>query len=375
MSATPLVSVMLPVYNGEQFLPAAIESLLSQTHENIEILISDNCSTDSTQSIIERFMLQDERIKYSRNETNLGPIANHNRCLAMAKGEYIELFGHDDILNQNCIELLVNCLEANPGAAFATSATEFIDENGAVIATNRPYECSGIYSGEGFIRDCLKTFSDSIVSPVLFRSNFKERGFSSAFVVAWDLDFWFFMMQKGDLGYVNEVLMKYRKHQSSYYANSMNKLIFATDWLRLCEHYSHYLPAINDVANPQKNALEAHFIDNLLNHMNYYFNENTYNFDELLEKISPQSDSPESSKEVCKTAADTEYNYLLKTAFFLIRRAVDLTNRCEQLKIWNGELKHKIELLNGDLQGMRSSTSWKITKPLRKVVSGLKRDT
>lgn len=375
MSTTPLVSVMLPVYNGSRYLSAAIESLLCQTYKNIEVLISDNCSTDSTQRIVEQFMLQDQRIKYSRNETNLGTIANHNLCLAMAKGEYIELFGHDDILNPNCIEFLVNCLEANPGAAFATSATDFIDENGSVIATNRPYENSGIYSGDGFIRDCLKTFSDPIVSPVLFRSKFKERGLSSAFVVASDLDFWFFMLQKGDLGYVDEVLMKYRKHQSSYYANSMSKLNFATDWLRLCEHYSQYLPAIKDVADSQQNALEAHFTNNLLNYMNYYFNENSYNFDELLETISPKSDSSESSKEVCKTAADTEYDYLLKTAFFLIRRAVDLTNSCEKLKIENRELYHKIELLNGDLQGMRSSTSWKITKPLRKVVSELKRNS
>ena len=101
----------------------------------------------------------------------------------------------------------------------------------------------------------------------------------------------------------------------------------------------------------------------------------SYNFDELLENIGPKSESSESSKEVCKTAADTEYDYLLKTAFFLIRRAVGLTNSCEQLKIENRELDHKIELLNGDLQGMRSSTSWKITKPLRKVVSGLKRNS
>lgn len=375
MSTTPLVSVMLPVYNGSRYLSAAIESLLCQTYKNIEILISDNCSTDSTQSIVERFMLQDQRIKFSRNETNLGTIANHNRCMAMASGEYIELFGHDDILNPNCIELLVNCLEANPGTAFATSATDFIDENGAVTATNRPYENSGIYSGDGFIRDCLKTFSDPIVSPVLFRSKFKDRGFSSAFVVASDLDFWFYMMKKGDLGYVNEVLMKYRKHQSSYYASSMRKLIFATDWLRLCEHYSHYLPTAKDDASPQQNALEEHFINNLLNHMNYYFNENSYNFDELLKTISPESESSESSPEVCKTAADTEYDYLLKTAFFLIRRAVDLTNRCEQLKIENRELDHKLELLNGDLQGMKSSTSWKITKPLRKVVSELKRNS
>lgn len=367
MSATPLVSVILPVFNGEQFLPAAIESLLSQTHENIEILISDNCSTDSTQSIVERFLLQDQRIKFSRNETNLGPIANHNRCLAMASGEYIELFGHDDILNPNCIERLVNCLEASPSAVFATSATDFIDENGAVTTTNRPYENSGIYSGDGFIRDCLKTFSDPIVSPILFKSEFRNRGFSSAFNVAWDLDFWFFMLEQGDLAYVDDVLMQYRKHSGSYYATSMSKLSFATDWLRLCEKYSQYLPA------PLETEIETHYIENLLNHMNFYFNQKSFDFEEISKPIfvKDKKNQPDRINEL--TASETELACLIKTAFFLTRRAIDLRESNQQLKQQNIELSHKIDLLNGDLEGIKTSTSWKVTKPLRQVVSGLKR--
>ena len=99
----PLVSIGMPVYNGSDFLPHALESLLSQDYENFELIISDNNSTDSTQKICLDYMAKDKRIRYVRNETNVGAIENFNRVFEMSQAEYFMWHAHDDLREPNYI--------------------------------------------------------------------------------------------------------------------------------------------------------------------------------------------------------------------------------------------------------------------------------
>lgn len=85
----PRVSIGLPVYNGEVFLAETLNSILSQTFQDFELIICDNASTDQTQEICRKFARQDERIRYYRNEANLGAAKNFNRVFSLARGSIL----------------------------------------------------------------------------------------------------------------------------------------------------------------------------------------------------------------------------------------------------------------------------------------------
>ncbi len=95
----PLVSIGLPVYNGENYLEEAIRSILAQTYTHFELIISDNGSTDRTQEICEFYAERDLRIRYYRNKENLGAAWNYNQTFHLAKGKYFKWAAHDDIWN------------------------------------------------------------------------------------------------------------------------------------------------------------------------------------------------------------------------------------------------------------------------------------
>ena len=85
------VSILLPAYNRQHYLPLAIESIISQTYQNWELLISDNCSQDNTLAIASQYAALDNRIVCLKSETNIGPVSNYNKCLEKSSGDYIEL--------------------------------------------------------------------------------------------------------------------------------------------------------------------------------------------------------------------------------------------------------------------------------------------
>ncbi len=129
-NSSVLVSVGVPVFNGEQFLPFALESLLSQTHTNLQIIISDNASTDGTEEICKSFAARDKRIQYHRNEKNLGAARNYNITVEMAKGKYFKWAAHDDMCKPTFIETCVDVLENEPNVSLAYPQTAIIDAHG-----------------------------------------------------------------------------------------------------------------------------------------------------------------------------------------------------------------------------------------------------
>lgn len=101
---TPLVSILIPVYNRESIIAETLKSALSQTHHNIEIIVVDNASIDNTWPLIQSFAEKDGRIRAFRNETNLGPVRNWLRCVAEASGEYGKILWSDDLISADFIE-------------------------------------------------------------------------------------------------------------------------------------------------------------------------------------------------------------------------------------------------------------------------------
>lgn len=129
------VSLAMPIYNGEQYVEETIRSILAQDFTDFELIITDNASTDRTEEICRGFAARDARIRYVRNERNLGASANYNLGLSLATGEFFKWCACDDLISPNCIGALVSALEQDPEAIGAFPKTECIDETGAVIPT------------------------------------------------------------------------------------------------------------------------------------------------------------------------------------------------------------------------------------------------
>ncbi len=130
VSSGPKVSVCLPVYNGSNYLALAIESVLAQTFSDFELLIANDCSTDDTQKIIEKYASTDARIKHWINGKNLKLFGNYNACIEKAAGQYIKLFAHDDLLHPRMLEKMVAVLDKNEDVSLVTTARGWIDGDG-----------------------------------------------------------------------------------------------------------------------------------------------------------------------------------------------------------------------------------------------------
>lgn len=133
----PRVSIGLPVYNGEAFLGEAIDSLLAQTYTDFELIISDNGSTDGTREICLERAGRDPRVRYYRNDKNVGAMKNFNRTVALARGELFKWAAHDDVHAPTCIERCVEALDGDPSVALAFPRFQDVDENGELIGLKR----------------------------------------------------------------------------------------------------------------------------------------------------------------------------------------------------------------------------------------------
>lgn len=126
----PTVSIGLPVFNGENFLAEAVESLLCQTFDDVELIISDNASTDGTADICREFAERDPRVRYVRNPENLGASANYTRVFEESRGRYFKWSAHDDVYEPEFLERCVAVLEAEPDVVLCHSRTVIIRSDG-----------------------------------------------------------------------------------------------------------------------------------------------------------------------------------------------------------------------------------------------------
>lgn len=128
-STVPRVTIGLPVYNGDQFLAEAIDTLLAQTFSDFELIISDNASTDGTEAICRDRAARDPRIRYFRSDTNRGAMWNFNRVVELARGEYFKWAAHDDKHEPTYVERCVEVLDRDPSVVLACTRLIDIDEN------------------------------------------------------------------------------------------------------------------------------------------------------------------------------------------------------------------------------------------------------
>jgi glycosyltransferase involved in cell wall biosynthesis len=134
----PRVSIGLPVYNGERFLEETMDSFLSQTYSDFELIISDNASTDRTGAIGRAYAARDVRIRYHCNERNLGLAGNFNRAFSLAKGEYFKWATADDVCCPSYLARCVEVLDREPKVVLTYPKTQFVDAAGNPLDIHDP---------------------------------------------------------------------------------------------------------------------------------------------------------------------------------------------------------------------------------------------
>jgi glycosyltransferase involved in cell wall biosynthesis len=126
-AAPACLTVLLPTYNRAASLPRAIDSVLEQTRRDLELLISDNASADETEAVCRGYAERDQRVRYYRQEVNLGPIGNFNWLLAQASTEFVLMLADDDWLDADYVERCVAIMARDPAVSIATGATRYFE--------------------------------------------------------------------------------------------------------------------------------------------------------------------------------------------------------------------------------------------------------
>jgi glycosyltransferase involved in cell wall biosynthesis len=147
-SAVPTLSVGLPVYNGADFVAEAIESILSQSFTDFELLIQDNASTDATEDICRSYAAIDARVHYVRNPQNVGAAPNYNLVFERARGRYFKWAAHDDVCMPDFFERCVEALERESAAVLCCGQTQLINDDGSSVSYDIEQRCYVTRHGE-----------------------------------------------------------------------------------------------------------------------------------------------------------------------------------------------------------------------------------
>lgn len=235
---TPLVSICIPTYNHAHFLPVAIRSALDQTERDLEVLVVDNCSDDDTAAVVSEFCRIDARVRYVRNESNLGLVGNLNRCLELAGGVYVKYLLADDLLEQDCVSAMLKAIESVPGVVLVASRRQLVDMNLKPIRIAGLKKMNGVLDGKRMIGHTL--FNGNYIGEptgTLFRRQDAMRGFCADFKRLVDVEMWFYLLENGELLYLDQPLVKIRQHDSQETHGIIRNLDFIDEEIDLYRRY------------------------------------------------------------------------------------------------------------------------------------------
>ncbi|RIZ71942.1 MAG: glycosyltransferase [Methylococcales bacterium] len=269
--SSPLVSIITPVYNGEQYLSEAIESALAQTYQNFELLIINDGSTDNSAEIIKPF-LKDSRVIYIEQK-NAGVAAARNTAIKQARGKYIGFLDQDDCWLPDKLSTQIQFLEKKPELAFVHSRQDYIQADGVVI-TDYPKDWVTDLHGNCFV-ELFKRNRISVLTVLLRKKVIDEIGFfNEAVSRVDDYELWLRICSKYPIDFQDEKLALYRCHDT----NASH------------EYVKMEQAELNALGNFYKKNKEAFMLmdKNILNHRffvlhtdvanNFFWQEHNYSF-------------------------------------------------------------------------------------------------
>ncbi len=240
----PLVSVMIPVFNRQDYIGAAIKSVLSQSYKSFELVIHDDNSSDDSLKVIKSF--HDPRIRVIHTNSNHGMIGGWNYLLKKAKGKYIKQMGSDDLLAKNCLKEQVRVLEAHKSVSLVTCQRVVINERGVKTKTFQFSDSSCLINGIDHAHWILTTIRENKIgepcATMFRRKDLKEGGmFDPTFSQFADFEYWIRILSRGDLYYLHKPLCYFRMHEGSNTTKAILDGRFITEIFKLIDKY--YLPA------------------------------------------------------------------------------------------------------------------------------------
>jgi len=233
-----MISVCIPTYNGGKYLEECLESVFNQTYTNFEVIVTDDCSTDNSLEIVQKFA-HDKRLRYFRNKKNLGLVGNWNNTLLQANGEWIKFLFQDDLLSANCLQKMVD-VAMETGKKIVACSRNFLIENNASASSisfneSRLRTFDTVAPGRTVFEP--HEFSELVVkhlyynfigepTAVFFNKNLViEFGvFNKNLIQLCDYEFWVRLAANVGMAYLPEKLCTFRIHGASTTTeNSKNK--------------------------------------------------------------------------------------------------------------------------------------------------------
>lgn len=368
-----LVSILMPAYNHEKYILDAIQSILNQSHNNIELLITDDCSSDKTYDIIKS--VKDKRITSNKNKSNLGTVRTLNNLINKANGDYIAFCGSDDIWNEKKIEKQLNFLNINPEYQACFTHANIIDENDCLLKNNKEFDCE-IFNQENL--DWYQTIGDLFLRgnylcqpSCLIKTDITNNigNFSMQYRQLHDYDFWMRFVSKYKFYIYPERLVNYRRLLSNNNSLSANT---QTNFIRM---------------QNEKTWIIYNFINNLESNIFYnIFKDDTFYFKDS-DKIHEICDKYQVLR---KWSENNSHNHIPEYLFIQNYISNDQVLECLE-RTYNIKLNDIYNLFGKKLitypmncyeryeelltmyKSVVNSKSWKYTQPLRNVYKKLKK--
>jgi len=211
-SKVPLVSILIPTYDQKhEYLRESIQSAIDQTYSNLEIIISNNHSTNGVEKVFEEF--NDERLVYVKPEKHLGLNDHFNYAASKAKGEYICFLSSDDLLFKGCIEKTLSPLITHKELVMAYNENAIISADGTKQDIIRKLKLpTGVYGKHHIALRMLNNTEYWIIGSIIKKEAFLKEQFNSS-IIAGDWVLGFKLLKYGDVAYVNEQLAAIRFHE------------------------------------------------------------------------------------------------------------------------------------------------------------------
>ncbi len=241
----PRVSVVMPVFNGEDYIGESIDSVLKQSMADLELIVVNDGSTDNTLQILEKYANMDVRVKVLNRANSGRPSYPKNDGIALASGDYVCFLDHDDLYDADRTRQLMDGLDRHPEWVAAFHDTRFIDSDGSYLPavylkdhnflqrakiylyelSNDWFECNEVfYIYQSLVSGAIHT---STVMIAMSRIPAGEVNFDTRYTICDDTDLWIRLGLQGKMGYLNRVLSSYRQHQASITRNREKFLVDA----------------------------------------------------------------------------------------------------------------------------------------------------
>ena len=354
---SPTISICLPVYNGERYLLDAVDSALSQTFTDFELLISDDCSSDSSPQIIADCATRDSRVKSWRNKQNLGLFENYNESMRHASGKYIKLFAQDDFWEPGILARELDELTKNANVTLVSCARRIVDEKGHELRIMREHKGDTLMTYEEVLKENLLELKNTIGEPstVMFARDHIGAGFDTSFYHLGDIEYWFRIIGDKKYLYLDTALCSFRTHSGSTTSKNEKGLRFALDMLKLGRKYRTFLDGIG-VSEESYSRLVA---EATATHVKYLSRKSSISLQDLL---SVKSQTPEATAE--------DMDGFKEVLFYALLMAGETLEENFALKReWEFE-RNKLE---NDIATLMKSKSWRVTVPLRGAMKILRK--